>query len=217
MKKLLFAAMFSFCVSASAGIMEDAKSLNVKFVADKIEYAQLEKTRDGLSKRWDDLKWTADQVAKQVDKYKVERADLDSRMNEQKNVVSSHNSRCSGTFTNPGYVNACNSEADQLDSSSTSLNQENHSMNKTRDLLEQAIQTQSDETMKVAAQDKAAMARETELAEDEQRIINQLTPIEGQVKSCQAAIDAVDANPSNETAKEHMHSVCGSMFDGNKP
>lgn len=216
MKKLLFAAILFASVSASAGIMEEAKQLQDQFAADKAEYANLETQRAGLTKRWDDLKWSADQVNKQVDKYKADRASLDSRMDTQAAVISNHNSRCQGTFSDAGFVNSCNAEADQIDAASGSLNQENSSMNQTLALLKEAIQTQSDETMKVAGQDKAAMARENDLAADEQKILDRLAAIDGQVKSCQSAIAKVDANPNSDGAKENMHSVCGSMFDGNK-
>lgn len=216
MKKLLFAALLFTCVSASAGVMEEAKSLQDQFAADKTEYANVSATRAGLAKRYDDLKWTFDQVKKQADKFQTDRADLNMRMDSQATVIANHNSRCAGAFTDPGYVNSCNAEADQIDATSSTLNQENNSLEQTRSLIKEAIQTQTEETEKVAAQDKAAMDRQNELAADEQRIIDRLTQIKGQVDTCQSAIDAVDAHPSSDSYKERMHAACGSMFDGNK-
>ena len=216
MKQAFFAVLLLVCASARADVVQEQKTLADQFTADKTEYASLDTQRASLAKRYDDLKWTQEQIVKQVDKFKADRANLTMQMDQQQAVIDNHNARCSGTFSDAGYVNSCNSEANQIDATSAQLNQANQALEQNRSLIQQAIQTQSEETEKVVAADKAAMDRQNELAVDEQRILDRLHVIAGQVKNCQDAIALVDANPTSDYYKENMHSVCGSSFDGNK-
>ena len=217
MKKILLIALLlvSGFATAADDVLQEQKTLNDQFTADKAEYAQLTDARTALAKRNDDLAWAHNSINKHIDTYKADRADLKMRYNAHKSVLDDHNSRCNGTFEQ-SYATACNNEAAQIDITSHALNAENDSLSKTYDLIQTAIQTGTEESEKVAAADKAAMARQNELAEDERKINIQLNQIDKQVVKCQAAIAVVDAHPRNDTDKEIMHARCGAMFDGNK-
>ncbi|HXH65017.1 MAG TPA: hypothetical protein VNH42_05850 [Mariprofundaceae bacterium] len=183
----------------------------------KAQYQSLEADRAHLAQRKSDLKWTAQQLTPKISQYKADRANLDSRMAQQKARVDSHNSRCSGSFTDGNYVNQCNEEASQMNAESASLNNENDSLNQTLDLLKKAVQTQQEQEKLVYDQDKKDYDEQVRIYNLETKILTRLKQIAGQNDSCKEAIAAVDANPNNEAAKERMHAVCGAMFDGNRP
>lgn len=220
MKQVVFTLLFLIAtvpvITAAAGVIEEERSLLVQLKAYDAEYDALTAKRATFAKRNDDLRWTHEQLEKQIRAYNTDREDLNRRMNLQLGTIRDHDSRCGGTFDDQGYVDACNAEASRLDTITNAQNRENESLNHTRSLLKTAAETQVAETNKLATADQAAADRQNVIAKLAQPIVERLKALEKKNILCRKAIAAVDADPTNMLKKERMHDVCGEMFDGNK-
>ncbi len=200
----------------SAGVIQEERSLLAQLKAYNAEYDQLTAKRAKFAKRASDLRWANDQLEKQIRVYNTKRTDLNGRVDLHLKAIRDHDSRCAGTFDDQGYVDACNSEAHQLNAITRTQKEENDSLNHTRDLLQTAIQTQNEEVDKTVVADKSAMDRQDVIANLARPIVERLKALASSNDLCQEAIAAVDADPTSMVKKEKMHAVCGAMFDGNK-
>lgn len=220
MKQVVFTLLFLIATvpvsTAATGVIEEERSLLVQLKAYNAEYDALTAKRATFAKRNDDLKWSHEQLEKQIRVYSADREDLSRRMDLQLGTIRNHDSRCGGTFDDQGYVDACNAEARRLDATTNAQNRENDSLNHTRSLLKTAAETQVAETNKLATADQAAANRQNVIANLARPIVERLKALENKNVSCQQAIAAVDADPANMWKKERMHDICGEMFDGNK-
>lgn len=218
MKKVALGLLFLVAAASTtvAGVIQEERPLLDHLKAYNLEYNQLTAKRAKLAKRVGELKWANDQLEKQIRVYNAKRIDLNRRVDSHLRAIRDHDSRCAGTFDDPGYVDTCNSEAHQLNATTRTQNEENDSLNHTRDLLQTAIKTQNEEVDKAVVADQAAIDRQNVIAKLAQPIMERLKILSNSNDLCEKAIAAVDINPTNMFKKERMHDVCGEMFDGNK-
>jgi|GEM_PF-6835249 hypothetical protein len=221
MKEILFVFCLLLSVVTISAKADEEQSLTKQLTAYTAEYDQLLAGRAALAKRSTALKDAQGMVFKQMSDYKTDRANLDTRMAEQQRVIKEHTAR--GQVSNPSeaYVNAYNDEAARINAKTNALTQEEDALNRRLELVKTAVQTQIEETDKVAAADKAAINRQIVLKGLMLPIIARLKAImTGEVDPCKAAIAAVDAHPDNDITnqrlREIMHARCGQMFDGNR-
>lgn len=172
------------------------------------EKKALEADEARLAKRWDDLKWSNEQIKKKVEQYKNDVSQLNQAQAAHEAEAAAHNARCTGTFNDRGFVDACNAAAARGNANKARLESQARSLNQTRDLLNQAIQTQTEETQKVFAAHKAHVARIEEIVAKARPMIERLKAIQAEVDKCKAAI--------KRGTDENMHDRCGEMFDGNR-
>jgi len=179
------------------------------------EFTALKQAREANLRKKSDLDWAAQQLLPKIHEFQTNRANLNRRMDAQQARIDNHNSRCSGTYEDEGYVNACNAEKSQLDSTSSALMDENNNLETIRNLLQQNVQVHDEEEAKVIAKDERELARMQEIMEMAKPIIARLKEIAMENDGCKEAIHQVDLHPDSTAYKERMHAVCGSMFDGN--
>jgi chromosome segregation ATPase len=225
MKKALIAIFLSSLLGhaatpARAEIQQEQTSLTDQLNGLADEYDKLKTERAELAKRVDVLKDAQGMVLAQITRYKTDRTELDMQMSSQQRLIDDHNARCSGTSSDAARVRACNAEAARLNADSGRLDQNNNAMNTRLGLIDTAINTQTEETQKVTAADKAAAERQRQIVVLIKPIMTRLEEIKAEVDGCKKAIADVDAAPDSNIdlkihLKEIMHDRCGAMFDGN--
>lgn len=172
------------------------------------EHQSLEKEDNKLAQRWKDLQWGAGENKKQIAKFQAEVTDFNQARAAYEQGAASHNARCSGTFKDGNHVAACNREMEQGRARKQQLIATGNHLDSMRNLINESIRVNTEETQKVFAQHKANEARRNELAAKHAVLLAQLKLIQSEVDKCKAAITGA--------TREKMHDVCGSMFDGNK-
>lgn len=172
------------------------------------EFESLKKDEELQAKRWDDLKWTDEQLKKQITTHKAEAAEFIESSRRHEAEASAHNARCAGGSTDQSFVNACNAAAATGNANKARLEQQGRHLNEMQALINKAINTQTEETQRVFAKHKANIARMDELRAQVLPLLERLKVIRAETDKCVAAIKGATL--------EAMHDECGRMFDGNK-
>ena len=204
MKKIIAVVGMLFAVSAYAG---EADSLAAQLGSMNDEYKQLNAQRAQYKKKKEELDWAVTQLAPKVTLIKAEDAKLAQVAANYERKVEVHNSRCSGTFDDEGFVQACNGEKDQLDAEKAHYEQQRADLEARWNLLKEAVITHDTEDTLVVTADEKARNRQIELHNMAMPIIARLKQIAAGNDECKQAIQNTD--------DETMHRVCGKMFDGN--
>lgn len=172
------------------------------------EYAALEADEKVLVQRNKDLIWGADQYKKQLGDFENAGRKFDADMAAYQRNMTSHNSRCAGTFESQAHVDACNEAARAGAAEKARLIQQGNHLDATVKLLNEIRRVNSEETQKVFDKHKANVARMNEISARHEVVRGQLAKVRGEVDKCKASITT--------KTKEAMHDICGEMFDGNK-
>lgn len=181
-------------------LIEKGEALVNQFKANEAKLAQLDK-------RTDDLKWVQTQIDKQKSTWLAEDVELAQAFNAHQAEVYVHNSTCVGEFEDENYVNECNRKADIINARASELNSKGEYHEQTRQKINEMIQTQTEETMKVFSETKDLNYKQQQIEIEVDRIKARLSEISVYVNDCKNAIESGD--------EEMMKSKCGEMFDGN--
>ena len=209
---VIFVALFLTALMALAlakvAKAGEADSLAAQLGSMNDEYKQIEAHRAELKKKAEELKWAGEQLAPKIPAIKAEDAQLATFAENYERKVAVHNSRCSGTFEDEGFVQACNGEKDQLDAEKAHYEQQHRYFEERWNLLKQALEEHDSQVTLNNFEDQKAYNREIELHNMAIPIINRLHQIAQGNDECKNAITNADM--------ETMHRVCGKMFDGNR-
>jgi chromosome segregation ATPase len=146
------------------------------------------------------------------DSHEAQVDNLNQRATALNTQVEQHNSnRCVAPSDNPGACAAYNAEAAHLTEQMASLTNEDASLQKTAELIEQLKQTLTEKTMKWAAAKQQNISDTNENEANITRLRKTLTELRHQYEDCRDAL-----KDKRDGALENSHAVCGAMFDGNK-
>ncbi len=205
---LFSAQTYAAPTAGAADRLAKQATLITELKAITAEHQTLEKEDNKLAQRWKDLQWGAGENKKQIAKFNTEVADFKQATAAYEQDRANHSSRCAGTFKDGNHVAACNREADQGRARKQQLVAKANHLDSMRNLINESIRVNTEETQKVFALHKANEARRNELAAKHAVLLAQLKLIQSEVDKCKAAITGA--------TMEKMHEVCGAMFDGNK-
>ena len=185
----------------------EASELAAQLQGLKNEYKQLEVERANLEQKKTNLEWAITQINPKIEQFKADRENLEGVSGNLARKIDAHNGRCGGTFSDEGFVAACNGRKAQLDAEAAHNRELNGNLETTRRLLLEAVQTNTSEITVVAAEDKKKYNRQLEIGAMVRPIISRMLQLAQNDARCKRAI--------NGGSLETMHFECGAMFDGN--
>lgn len=171
---------------------------------------------DNLQKKYDDLNMRIDGHTAKAGPLRDEKQALDAS-------IDSHNGRCGGTYEDQGYVDACNSEAAQLnqqmadfnqradayDAEGADLKKEGDDLDDYQNGLKQRRDQLSQDTLDWAAAVKQYVADHNDLVARYNQVVAELQAYENDYSRCMSALH--DPNTPADTVKYQ----CGDIdFDG---
>lgn len=221
----MFVSMILFTMISSAiaakpdvgELMKEKSTLQEAMSALETEFNLNEAKTPRLEQRKSDLEWSANVVAKEINKWNAANARLETKIDNYEADVAAHNIRCDRVVDTQSEYDQCVRSKAALDSRSATLRGEIQYNDNQRATVHGLIDNQKRQEQALQREIDAYNAHRQELIDAGNRIQARLDEIQPYLNACEEAIAAYErsANPMKDGTLERMKAECGSMFDGN--
>ena len=215
----LLALFFPTAIAAqpdTGALMKEKSALQDAMKALEKEFDLNEAKKPRLEQRKSHLEWSAKTVKKEIEKWNAANARLETKIDNYKADVATHNSQCDRTVDTQSEYDRCQRSKAALDSRKATLEGDIQYNNEQRATVQGLVDNQKEQEQILQRETDEYNAHRQELTQAGLKIQARLDEIQPYITSCQEAIAAYDRSPDpmKGGTMERMKEECGRMFDG---